>query len=37
LEEEEEGNQRVCPPPQACSKEKESGEIREVFLKREVV
>jgi hypothetical protein len=30
-EEEEEVNQRVCPPPQACSKGKESGERREVF------
>jgi hypothetical protein len=26
-----EGNQRVCLPPQACTKEKGAGERREVF------
>jgi hypothetical protein len=26
-----EGNQKVCPPPQACTQEMTSGERREVF------
>jgi hypothetical protein len=29
---EEEGNQRICPPPQACSNEEVSGERRGFFV-----